>query len=72
MRTPQHAGEQTVSGRHRRLLAGYLLNRKRGAAAVRDMILSDIRRFSELGALGYAADLIDVLNAFNAEFPVAT
>jgi hypothetical protein len=62
---------QGPSNRHSRLLAGYLFNRKRGAAAVRDMILADIRRFSELGATGYASELIDVLNSFNAEFPVA-
>jgi hypothetical protein len=65
------AHEQMLAGRGSRLLAGYLFNRKRGAAAVRDMILADIRRFSELGAVGYASDLIDVLNSYNAEFPVA-
>jgi len=65
------AHEQMLAGRHSRLLAGYLLNRKRGAVAVRSMILADIRRFSELGAVGYASELIDVLNSFNAEFPVA-
>jgi hypothetical protein len=63
--------EQMLAGRRSRLLAGYLLNRKRGAVAVRSMILADIRRFSELGAVGYASDLIDVLNSFNAVFPVA-
>jgi hypothetical protein len=65
------AHEQMPAGRRSRLLAGYLLNRKRGAVAVRSMILADIRRFSELGAVGYASELIDVLNSFNAEFPVA-
>jgi hypothetical protein len=35
------------------------------------MILADIQRFSELGAVGYASELIDVLISFNAEFPVA-
>jgi hypothetical protein len=65
------AHEQILTGRRSRLLAGYLLNRKRGAVAVRSMILADIQRFSELGAIGYASELIDVLNSFNAEFPVA-
>jgi hypothetical protein len=64
------AQEQMLSSRRSRLLAGYRLNRKRGAVAVRSMILADIRRFSELGAVGYASELIDVLNSFNAEFPV--
>ena len=63
--------EQMLADRRSRLLAGYLLNRKRGAVAVRSMILADIQRFSELGAIGYASELVDVLNSFNAEFPVA-
>jgi hypothetical protein len=63
--------EQMHAGRRSRLLTSYLLNRSRGAAVVRSMILADIRRFSELGAVGYASELIDVLISFNAEFPVA-
>jgi hypothetical protein len=65
------AHEQIPAGRRSRMLAGYILNRKRGVVAVRSMILADIRRFSDLGAAGYASELVDVLNSFNAEFPVA-
>ena len=36
------ANEQMLAGRHGRLLAGYLFNRNRGTAAVRNMILADI------------------------------
>ncbi len=43
-----------VAGRRNRLLASYLLNRKRGTASVRKMIRDDIGRFDDLGARAYA------------------
>jgi hypothetical protein len=58
-----------ATNRSGRMLPGYLLNMGRGAAAVRDMILDDIRRFSELGASGYVTDLVAALCCFDSEFP---
>ncbi len=43
-----------LAGRRNRLLASYLLNRKRGTAMVRKMIHDDISRFDDLGARAYA------------------
>jgi hypothetical protein len=60
------AQAQNLTGRRDRLLAGYLLNRKRGASAVRNMIREDMRRFCDLGAKGYASDLAEVLKCFDA------
>jgi hypothetical protein len=54
--------------RHCRLLDSYLLNLDRGAAAVHAMITEDIRRFREMGAAHYAADLEVVLACFVEEF----
>ena len=59
------------TGRHRQLLSSYLLNLTRGPAAVREMIVDDLRRFHELGALHYAADLLLVLRLFLTEYPEA-
>jgi hypothetical protein len=53
------------------LMAGYLVNQKRGPAAVRNMIREDIRRFVDLAAKGYAADLTEVLKCFDTGFPEA-
>lgn len=50
-----------------RLLRSYRLNMDRGAAAVRRMILEDIRRLSEMGAQAYAADLRQALFRFDGE-----
>ncbi len=61
-----------TSGRRRQLLNGYLLNMGRGVIAVREMIVDDIRRFSELGASAYAAELAEVLSCFDASHPRAT
>ncbi len=48
----------TFCDRVSRLLDSYRLNIKGlGFSAVRQMILDDIRRFTELGADAYAADL---------------
>ena len=58
-----------ASDRSGRMLSGYLLNMGRGAATVRDMILDDIRRFSELGATAYVTDLVAALCCFDSEFP---
>ena len=52
------------SARHRSLLASYLMNSDRGKAAVRKMILSDLRDFLDLGALRQAADRFIVLRHF--------
>lgn len=55
------------SAKHRLLLSSYLLNLelgKFGPVTVRDMIVADMRRFRELGALQRAADLLLVLRLF--------
>ncbi len=57
---------QRLAGRRNRLLASYLLNRKRGSATIRKMIRDDICRFDELGARGYAKELREVLKRFEA------
>ncbi len=53
------------SGRPRRMLASYLCNIGRGPSAVRGMILSDIIRFTDLGADTYVCDLIQTLKLFD-------
>jgi hypothetical protein len=48
----------TICDRASRLLDSYRLNIKgRGFSAVRQLILDDIRRFADLGADAYVADL---------------
>ncbi|QGM99922.1 hypothetical protein [Methylocystis parvus] len=67
MNSPQSAAlttEQSIF-RQARLLEGYRLNLRRGEAKVRDMILKDISRFSDLGANRYASDLSEVLEQFD-------
>lgn len=61
----------TERGIHRqgRLLEGYLLNMPKGAAKVRNMIIMDIARLSDLGATRYAADLSEVLVLFDLTHP---
>ena len=56
------------SAKHTSLLASYLLNLKRGEAAVCDMILGDYRRFMDLGAQERAADLFLVLRLFLSDY----
>lgn len=60
--------EQGIT-RQGRLLEGYLLNAPKGAAKVRNMIITDIGRFSDLGAMRYAADLSEVLILFDTTHP---
>lgn len=57
------------SARHNSLLASYLLNMSRGPAAVRDLIVSDLRGFLDLGVKRQAADLLIVLRFFLAKYP---
>jgi hypothetical protein len=59
------------SAKHRLLLSSYLLNLERGPLAVRDMIIADLRRFHELGARLYTADLLLVLRLFLTDYPCA-
>lgn len=59
------------SARHRLLLSGYLLNSRRGQAAVRDMIVADLRAALDLGARLRAADLLIVLRFFLTDHPEA-
>lgn len=62
----------TICDRVSRLLESYRLNIKgRGFSAVRQMILDDIRRFTELGADAYAADLRKALFRLEDEEPEA-
>lgn len=55
------------SARHRLLLASYLMNSSRGKAAVRQMIISDLRDFLDLGAVRQAADRFIVLRHLLSE-----
>ena len=61
----------TPSAKHHSLLSSYLLNLGRGPAAVRDMIVADLRCCLDLGASQRAADLLVVLRLFLAEHPDA-
>lgn len=55
------------SKRPRQMLAAYRANMVRGCAEVREMILDDIRRFTDLGARSYVDDLTEVLFMFDEE-----
>jgi len=55
--------------RHHALLSSYLLNLERGPIAVRDMIITDLSIFLDLGASQRVADLLIVLRLFFAEHP---
>jgi len=58
------------SARHYRLLASYLWIMERlGSAAVRRLIISDLRSFLEIGAWARAADSLVVLRLFRASYP---
>jgi hypothetical protein len=59
------------SARHHALLSSYLLNLERGPIAVRDMIVTDLSIFLDLGASERVADLLIVLRLFFAEHPEA-
>jgi hypothetical protein len=57
--------------RQRRVMAGYSFNLRRGAPKVRIMILKDISRFSDLGAVRHVSDLFEVLKQFDLLHPSA-
>lgn len=57
-----------VSTAHRSLLASYLLLLQRGADAVRENIVADIRSSLDVGALRRAADLLIVLRCFLVDY----
>lgn len=57
--------------RHEALLSSYLFNLGRGREVVQDMIVSDLRRFLELGALNRASDTFLVLRMFLSRCPKA-
>jgi hypothetical protein len=61
----------TPSAKHHLLLTSYLLNLKRGPEVVRDMMVSDLRRWLDLGAVQRAADLLIVLRQFLFDYPEA-
>ncbi len=54
-----------ASKRPSQMLAAYRANMQRGCLEVREMILDDIRRFSELGAHAYVEDLTEALFLFD-------
>ncbi|WP_174800280.1 hypothetical protein [Methylosinus sporium] len=62
-------GDAAPSKAHERTLASYLLNSHRGAAAVRDILVADIRGFVDLGQARAAADLMVVLRMLLARWP---
>jgi hypothetical protein len=57
--------------RQRRVMAGYSFNLRRGAPKVRIMILKDISRYSDLGAVRHVSDLFEVLKQFDLLHPSA-
>lgn len=72
--TPQEScGFRAVpSAEQERRLASYLLNRHRGVAAVRDILVADIRGFLDLGQPHVAADLVAVLRLLLTRCPEAS
>jgi hypothetical protein len=61
----------TPSAKHRSLLASYLLNLKRGPEGVRDMMVSDLRCWLDLGVAQQAADSLIVLRQYLSDYPEA-
>ncbi|HEY8162752.1 MAG: hypothetical protein ACR650_07435 [Methylocystis sp.] len=57
----------SVTPMHRTLLASYRMNAHRGEESTRDLILSDLRSFLDLGALERATDVMIVLALFMKE-----
>ena len=55
--------------RQGRIMEGYCFNLPRGDANVRDMILEDIGRFSDLGVCRHVSDLFEVLKQFDLAHP---
>lgn len=74
-RLTELVSDETLSGvfpsaRHHRLLASYQwIVERRGSAAVRRLIISDLRSFLEIGAWTRAADALVVLRLFRAAYP---
>jgi hypothetical protein len=62
------ASEQAMF-RQRRIMESYSFSLARGKGRVRDMILRDIRRFSDLGACRHVLDLSEVLKQFELANP---
>ncbi|PPD46214.1 MAG: hypothetical protein CTY15_02275 [Methylocystis sp.] len=56
-----------ITPMHRALLASYQMNAHRGRKAARDLILSDVKGFLDLGAVERATDLLIVLALFLKE-----
>ncbi len=61
----------SLSNRQRALLSSYMLSIKQGPAAVRGMVMFDMRGFLDLGISERAADLMAVLDAFAGRYPEA-
>jgi hypothetical protein len=61
----------TSSGRRRSLLDSYLLNMGNGPAAIHEMMVADLRRWIDLGAISRAADVAIVLRQFVSDYPQA-
>jgi hypothetical protein len=57
----------TATARHNYIYAGYLLHHAGNRAALRDMMVADIRAAIDLGALIQAADVLIVLRRFLSE-----
>jgi hypothetical protein len=55
--------------RQRQIMEGYPFSLPRGKASVRDMILEDISRFSDLGACRHVSDLTEILKLFELANP---
>jgi hypothetical protein len=60
---------KTAIFRQRRVLEGYCFNLPHGKGNVRDMILTDIGSFSDLGASRHVSDLSEVLKQFDLAHP---
>lgn len=61
----------TKCRKHDALLLTYILNTDKGPVAVREMILSDLRAFLDLGASTGTAGLLLVLQMFLSKYPEA-
>ena len=61
----QSAALEQTTFRQRRVMEGYSFNLPRGEVKVRNMILKDIGRFSDLGVCRHVSDLSEVLKQFD-------
>jgi hypothetical protein len=59
------------SAKHQLPLSSYLVHLGRGQAAVREIIVADLRIFLDLGVSQRAADLLIVLRLFLSDYPDA-